>query len=102
MPQDLLSRRSLDFFFPDCSARAFRHDGSCAVTKFDLALPQSLRRIIWKCFSDFVKAGFLATGAGVEDKDLHLVYLARTVNTGQGAAQTTRYDSVERNRSVKR
>jgi hypothetical protein len=46
--------------------------------QFNVAFPQTGRRIIWKAFPNFVKASLLAAGSGIEYKNFHDVGPAST------------------------
>src|SRR5215813_4004018 len=97
MFDDLLSRRGLDLLLLEDSARVLHGHGGGAVSKLDFTLPQVSRRMIRESRPNLVKAGLLAARTGIEYKNPHR---ASTVSTGQAAPQTTRYESVDRKRSV--
>src|SRR5215813_11923814 len=79
---DLLSRRDWELLLENDSVRVLHGNGRGITAKLDSGLPLRSRWMIRQRSANFVKAGLLAAGAGVEDKNFHR---SRTVSTGQAA-----------------
>jgi len=73
--ENMLARRDCNMLFQDDVLEISNNDRGAVVVPLDPPFPQAGGRMVGKCVADFVNAGFLAAGTGVEYQNLHLAVL---------------------------